>query len=922
MSTVAKAKQSIDAYSQEIVDMESQSHRCQDGPIQNGNNVEGAPAAKQRFASKQRKLQFSGIGDGMNHDTSGACNGPRPKNVHDNNGDSPSVSSESSSGRGSFPIWVTITLIITLGAATCAAFLAVGITAANKDQSEQFHRLASDLTNQIQQAWEDYVAAAAWIHGRCRDRNFSRADFLQTYEYLNNSGLDFQAAQFDPNITRDEREAAEAEARAFYARHHPQVNYTGFMGFETANSTVVEPRSQQDFYFPIHYMEPIKGNERAIDLDYHASGSRRRTVLYCMNEGKPALTDRLRLVQEKYETFGVVLMHPGFNLSEDMAKLRAAEAEESQQGLDGGIGVEQLEVAAHIQPWPRDLASIVIRIPDLILRAAKRRGDPSIVYLYDKSDSSGSPLFLGAAQIIPQGDTIATLQGLPETTLDRLHNQVAIAGSLFREEIVNVANKEWIVFVHSVEGTYQPNNVFVVLGGIVIFLASIALGIWLYTNQRRLVSYNKERMKAEAERAALILDSARQATKAERELNDFIAHEVRNPVSAAMSACTFVKTALEGDEPLRTEEQREETREDVAIIDSALRFVNDLLRNMLDMHRATNKQLKVNMTPTDVQLDVLESVHAMLPQRDPKFTVQVDCPDGLVVMTDRLRLKQVCLNLARNSVKFISEGFIRLRAEVINNEVHIYLEDSGPGIPDSKKDMLFSKFQESLDSLSQGTGIGLFLCKNLVALMDGEIYLDEDYDSGVPGNPGTRFVVNLKQPPIDPKIIHDSNTHHTIRDGTGETVPLSDDEESIPHELPADLYLLFVDDDPILRKLFTRSIRTFFPNWRIREASNGETALRLIETESFDLIFMDMYMASVEKQLLGTEAVRELRRRGVECRICGLSANDKELEFLQAGADCFSFKPFPCEPITLKQELCRILYSETPTESSASCQEG
>jgi CheY-like chemotaxis protein len=175
--------------------------------------------------------------------------------------------------------------------------------------------------------------------------------------------------------------------------------------------------------------------------------------------------------------------------------------------------------------------------------------------------------------------------------------------------------------------------------------------------------------------------------------------------------------------------------------------------------------------------------------------------------------------------------------------------------------------------------------------MDGDISLDETYDSGVAGNPGTRFVVNLKQPPIDPKTIHEIHTHHTTKDGTGSTTPLSDDEEdSIPNELPTVLSVLFVDDDPILRKLFSRTIRTAAPGWSIREAANGETALRLVEREHFDLIFMDMYMASVEKQLLGTEAVRELRKLGVDCRICGLSANDKELEFLQAGADSFCFK--------------------------------
>lgn len=65
--------------------------------------------------------------------------------------------------------------------------------------------------------------------------------------------------------------------------------------------------------FPIHFMEPIVGNEPAIDMDYYAEGSlqRQRTVTYTMENGKAAITDRLRLVQETEEvSYGVVLMHP------------------------------------------------------------------------------------------------------------------------------------------------------------------------------------------------------------------------------------------------------------------------------------------------------------------------------------------------------------------------------------------------------------------------------------------------------------------------------------------------------------------------------------------------------------------------------------------------------------------------------------
>ena len=71
---------------------------------------------------------------------------------------------------------------------------------------------------------------------------------------------------------------------------------------------------------------------------------------------------------------------------------------------------------------------------------------------------------------------------------------------------------------------------------------------------------------------------------------------------------------------------------------------------------------------------------------------------------------------------------------------------------------------------------------------------------------------------------------------------------------------------------------------------------------------MDMYMSSVEKQMLGTETVRVLRQHGVQARICGLSANDKEKEFLEAGANAFTLKPFPFKADAIKLELQRILF--------------
>lgn len=89
------------------------------------------------------------------------------------------------------------------------------------------------------------------------------------------------------------------------------------------------------------------------------------------------------------------------------------------------------------------------------------------------------------------------------------------------------------------------------------------------------------------------------------------------------------------------------------------------------------------------------------------MAVSVDCPPDLFAMTVCLRLKQVMLNFGRNSSKCVEQGFIRLRGAVVDRNVQLSVEDSGPGIPLDKQKRLFLKFQESLDVLSQGK-VGTF----------------------------------------------------------------------------------------------------------------------------------------------------------------------------------------------------------------------
>ena len=303
-----------------------------------------------------------------------------------------------------------------------------------------------------------------------------------------------------------------------------------------------------------------------------------------------------------------------------------------------------------------------------------------------------------------------------------------------------------------------------------------------------------------------------------------------------------------------------------------------------------------------------------------------------------------------------------MRVAVMNHEIRIFIEDSGPGVPLSKRNELFSKYQVSLDLLNQGTGLGLNLSKKLMDSLDGDIWLDDSYDSRLEGCPGPCFVVQLNTVPLDvestlPPSDTDSynNSHmsgptdegatekptdpprsHTVthdKEPTDDSKPagvlISQEppntiSPSIPSGstpeppsqeliLPEDISVLFVDDDAVLRKLFMRGIRRVAPTWKIQEASSGETALQLCEANNFDLIFMDQYMASVEKRLLGTETVAAMRSNCVASAICGLSANDIRDSFLGAGANDFVLKPMPCKPDSLRAMLAKILEHTVPS---------
>jgi signal transduction histidine kinase len=200
----------------------------------------------------------------------------------------------------------------------------------------------------------------------------------------------------------------------------------------------------------------------------------------------------------------------------------------------------------------------------------------------------------------------------------------------------------------------------------VILLATLFLSFWYYSSQKKAAAIAALRTKADAEKAALVIENAKTTAAQEREMMELMSHEVRNPLFAAMSASSFVAAAVLQDNPLASKSAVETCREDVHVIQSSLKFINDLLRSLLDMQKASSNALTLNLRPTDIRNDgkiqiyliceqpcpkndliisfpVLEPVFTILASKHNPFDFRIECPDQIVVMTDHLRLKQVVM---------------------------------------------------------------------------------------------------------------------------------------------------------------------------------------------------------------------------------------------------------------------------------------
>eukprot|EP00514_Thraustochytrium_sp_LLF1b_P003328 CAMPEP_0184517980 /NCGR_PEP_ID=MMETSP0198_2-20121128/5844_1 /TAXON_ID=1112570 /ORGANISM="Thraustochytrium sp., Strain LLF1b" /LENGTH=431 /DNA_ID=CAMNT_0026908389 /DNA_START=284 /DNA_END=1575 /DNA_ORIENTATION=+ len=385
-----------------------------------------------------------------------------------------------------------------------------------------------------------------------------------------------------------------------------------------------------------------------------------------------------------------------------------------------------------------------------------------------------------------------------------------------------------------------------------IFALMIALTVFFFLLSRVYEARAKAQVLRATQEAAVVAE-------AEKQLNEFLAHEVRNPLSVAISANLFAQSALDG-ASWSYSDLKHATENDLTLVGECLSFIHELLDNMLDLSKFANGEISLKPGPVSVFEDILVPIKAMLKKHSSSSTILIEAAKDLpMVQGDALRIKQIILNLAKNSIKFVD---IKASYSEEDGLTTLSVEDSGPGIPKDQQSTLFDKYQMSLELLTQGTGMGLALCKVLVTAMNGTISLNSDYNSGIPGCPGAQFLVRIPLEVLTTTILQNHNTVWRA---------------------------LVVDDDALIRRVKRRRLNKLFDKIEVTEVSSGEAALN--EGINFDMIFMDQYMPGPSVPLTGDETIRRLRQKGCRSIIVGMSANDVSEKHLSAGADAFMRKP-------------------------------